>query len=161
MGSTHAADEHFSWEIPTTTTPGDNYKIRIHIPSYADYSDNDFTITPIDYSNLDWLIVGTGDFNGDNKTDILWRNKNNGQNALWLMDGTIRSSTQFLTDVADPDWKIKGTGDFNNDGHTDILWRNTGNGQIALWLMDGTTRTSTQFLLTPNAPTRKPAPAKK
>ena len=40
----------------------------------------------------DWHIVETGDFNGDNKTDILWRN-DNGQLAEWLMNnGLITSS---------------------------------------------------------------------
>ena len=32
------------------------------------------------------------DFNGDGKTDILWRNKSTGQNVVWLMNGTTYSS---------------------------------------------------------------------
>ena len=46
------------------------------------------------------LMVGGGttvssnrcDFNGDGKTDILWRNKSTGQNVVWLMNGTTYSS---------------------------------------------------------------------
>jgi len=30
---------------------------------------------------------GSGDFDGDGKSDILWQN-NSGQAAVWLMDGT-------------------------------------------------------------------------
>ena len=35
-----------------------------------------------------WTIVGTGDFNSDGKTDILWRNTATGENAYWYMNGT-------------------------------------------------------------------------
>ena len=38
-------------------------------------------------ANGDWHIVGTGDFNGDGKSDILWQNSD-GTPAVWMMDGT-------------------------------------------------------------------------
>jgi hypothetical protein len=33
-----------------------------------------------------WLIVGTGDFNGDGNTDIRWRDIS-GNVAIWFMNG--------------------------------------------------------------------------
>jgi hypothetical protein len=35
----------------------------------------------------DWTVAGNGDFNGDMKDDVLWRN-DNGQIAMWLLSGT-------------------------------------------------------------------------
>ena len=34
-----------------------------------------------------WHVEGTGDFNGDGKSDILWQH-DSGQAAIWTMDGT-------------------------------------------------------------------------
>ena len=40
-----------------------------------------------------WAITGTGDFDGDGRTDILWR-ENSGGVAMWLMDGpTVKSGS--------------------------------------------------------------------
>jgi len=52
--------------------------------------------------------VGTDDFNGDGKTDILWRNKSTGQNVVWLMNGTTYGSYTWLPDVPDTNWEIVG-----------------------------------------------------
>jgi Ca2+-binding RTX toxin-like protein len=78
------------------------------------------------------------DFNGDRKSDILWRN-DFGSVALWQMNGaTVTSGNLASVSNIDPSWKVTGTGDFNGDGKADILWRNT-NGSIAVWAMDGST----------------------
>jgi hypothetical protein len=92
------------------------------------------------------VLSGIVDFNGDGKTDIPWRHKTSGQNAVWLMNGTTWSSTASLPGVADTNWGIGGAGDFNNDGKTDILWRHKTSGQDAVWLMNGTTWSSTVSL---------------
>ncbi len=39
-----------------------------------------------------WTIAGTGDFDGDGKSDILWRNSRPGEVAIWLMNGTSIAS---------------------------------------------------------------------
>ena len=82
----------------------------------------------------DWTIVGTGDFDGDGKSDILWRNSN-GEVAIWLMNGVAAKAGAVVSTVTN-DWTIVGTGDFDGDGKSDILWRNS-NGEVAIWLMNG------------------------
>ncbi|MCU0288181.1 MAG: FG-GAP repeat protein [Acidobacteria bacterium] len=42
---------------------------------------------PEQKDNPSWHISGTGDFNGDGKGDILWRNLLEGRNKLWFLDG--------------------------------------------------------------------------
>ena len=84
-------------------------------------------------------IKGTGDFNGDGKSDILWQNSD-GTPAIWLMDGINFVSTSAAGSFnPGPSWQVKGTGDFNGDGKSDILWQNN-DGTPAIWLMDGTSR---------------------
>ena len=86
----------------------------------------------------DWKVVGTGDFNGDLHSDILWQNTN-GQASIWEMNGTnqIPGGSQLVGPNPGPDWKVVGTGDFNGDGHSDILWQNA-DGQASIWEMNGT-----------------------
>jgi hypothetical protein len=83
----------------------------------------------------EYKTVKSGDFNGDGKVDILWR-QSSGDVAIWLMNGTSVASTGVLGLVG-LDWTISGVGDFNGDGKADILWRHT-SGLLAVWLMNGT-----------------------
>ncbi|HAF14676.1 MAG TPA: VCBS repeat-containing protein, partial [Blastocatellia bacterium] len=50
-------------------------------------------------------IVGSGDFNGDRKADILWQDTS-GARAIWLMNGTVRSSSVSLGTVP-TSWSIR------------------------------------------------------
>ncbi len=84
-----------------------------------------------------WKIESTADFNRDGQVDILWRNYQTGQNAIWEMNCTNLSRGVFITQVHDTNWKIESTADFNRDGQVDILWRNYQTGQNAIWEMNG------------------------
>ncbi len=83
------------------------------------------------------VFAAVEDFNGDCRSDILWRNSTSQQVYEWLMNGTtIASSGSPSTPTSD--WVIQGTGDFDGDGKSDILWRNTTTGEVYIWLMNGT-----------------------
>ena len=92
-------------------------------------------------SGGNWQIQGTGDFNGDGKTDILWRQTTTGDIGLWTMDGNAVQSAALVGSSLDPRWSAVATGDFTGDGKTDILWRNSETTEVGLWEMNGTTVT--------------------
>ena len=44
----------------------------------------DMPLEVTDLSNLQWKVAGMGDFNGDSKDDLVWRNTSTGANSVWL-----------------------------------------------------------------------------
>ena len=82
-------------------------------------------------TDLNWQVAGTGDFNGDGKDDVLWRNASTGYNAIW--NGGDNSNGLPMGEVTDLNWKVAGTGDYNGDGKDDVLWRNASSGADAIW----------------------------
>jgi probable HAF family extracellular repeat protein len=105
-------------------------------------SATDFGVVP-----MSWTIVGTGDFNADGKSDILWHNSN-GDASIWLMtaSGTqvqVLSATDL--GLVPTSWNVAVTGDFNGDGMSDILWSNS-NGDTSVWFMNGTVVSSASDL---------------
>ena len=93
-----------------------------------------------------WMLAGTGDFNRNGNSDILWYNTNSGQVLIWLLQCTGTGPNTSCTQIgqgspgsAPNPWTIVETGDFNSDGKSDILWLNTATGVLEVWLIDGTT----------------------
>ena len=79
------------------------------------------------------------DFNGDGKSDILWRD-NEGNVSMWQMNSFSIANNISIGNLW-IGWTIVGSGDFNGDGKMDILWRDA-TGSTVVWLMDGATISS-------------------
>ena len=90
---------------------------------------------------ITWSIVGTGDFNGDGKSDIVWRDNNGNTVDLAHERSNVFERPQALGNMPTT-WSIVQTGDFNGDGMSDLLWRDT-TGNTAMWFMNGVTVAST------------------
>jgi hypothetical protein len=53
-------------------------------------------------------ILHRGDFDGDTKLDILWRNPSSGQNTIWFVNGTRLSGSTDAPRVIGSDWVLVG-----------------------------------------------------
>lgn len=90
-----------------------------------------------------YTLSGFGDFNGDGKGDMAFRNVGRELFAWVYADGKF--TTRPLGN-AGPGWLVGGIGDFDGDGKSDIVWRNPATSWIAVWLLDnGNFRSSTIY----------------
>ncbi|MBF0345476.1 MAG: VCBS repeat-containing protein [Nitrospirae bacterium] len=89
--------------------------------------------------------VMKGDFNGDGKADILWRDNSTGMVYITLMNG-IKVLSQGVPATVNLNWQVLGKGDFDGDGKDDILWQNTSTGDVIVWLMNATSIASNKLV---------------
>lgn len=111
-------------------------------------------ILPDIVADLDWEIVGSGDFNSDGESDLVWQHRTLGFIGIWFMNGRAMTSTALTepNQASDLGWRIVGVADFNLDGHPDLLWQHETDATVAIWHMDGVNLTSAT-LTTPSVPT--------
>ena len=84
----------------------------------------------------DWRLAGSGDFNGDGTSDLVWQSQGTGKVSVCLT-GTS-SQPVYLDPSGQPGWHIAAIGDFDRDGHPDLVWVNDTTGQATVWYMGGT-----------------------
>ena len=81
-----------------------------------------------------YQIAGTGDFNQDGTSDVVWYNPSNNDVDVWLVqNGHWAGSVGLGAHPAGS--QLMGIGDFDHNGVADIMWRDTSNGHIETWLM--------------------------
>ena len=101
--------------------PANGFTAIIFLDQSGIASSFDATTMMVDTAN-NWTLQKTGDFNGDNKTDLLTYNTVSGATAFYQMDGfNVTTVTGILTLDPATGWLIEETGDFNGNGNTDIL----------------------------------------
>jgi len=92
-------------------------------------------------ASASWTVVGTGDFDGDGRADILWRNSATGENYIYPMQGlAIKEGEGYIRTVADQNWQVVSVGNFDGNiapATADILWRNLSTGENYLFPMSG------------------------
>jgi hypothetical protein len=96
--------------------------------------------------NTNWRVAGTGDFNADGKTDILWHNVVTGQMQAWFMNGHVRlnfgnlvglggGALPTMTQAAG--WRVAAVNDFDGNSGSDVVWHNGTSGVTRVWFMTG------------------------
>lgn len=76
----------------------------------------------------DWHVIGTGDFNGDGRSDLLWQS-DGGVISNWLgtaNGGFVINDANALDPFAPGE--VVGIGDFNGDGRDDLVFRDAQGG---------------------------------
>jgi len=98
-----------------------------------------------------WNIAATGDFNGDGRTDLLWRH-DSGLISDWLGDPNGLVDNGHNSEINPGiSWHVVGAGDFNGDGRDDLLWRHD-SGLTSEWLGEANgsfSDNSANFLVNP------------
>jgi Fibronectin type III domain/FG-GAP-like repeat len=103
-------------------------------------------VGPGTVADANWQMVGSGDFNGDGETDIVWQHTD-GWISVWLLRGTtLLDGRLFQPDRVDPVWRITAVADLDNDGKSDLIWRHRTNGYVSVWFMNGTSMREGQLL---------------
>ncbi len=84
----------------------------------------------------DWKIVGFSNADNQRGNDLLWRNSNSNNLAIWTLSRNgLEAGTRILNEIIPQEWQVIAYKDFNRDGISDFLWQNKSTAQVALWKM--------------------------
>lgn len=100
-------------------------------------------------------LVAKGDFNGDNRLDLVWLTPTR-ELWMWFGNGTsLPASYQRLSNTTLPfGWDIEGTGDVDGDGRDDLLLVSPTQNRFTYWRMNGATVVASMPAATINAGNR-------
>ena len=91
----------------------------------------------INTTSSGWTVISTGDFNNDNKADLLLYNAGRGEVRLFLLDVPPPMNDKVIVDLdSTPGLVPQGAGDFNGDGRDEILVYGPTSGFIGMIFLD-------------------------
>src|SRR5207249_1705599 len=99
-------------------------------------------LTHVAFVDFSWQIAGIRDIDGDGRSDLVWRQTQTGDVAVWLTEkfgAPPVKPGQIVAAGVPLQWEIVGVGDLDGDRKADLVWRHTQAGDVAVWLMDGVT----------------------
>jgi len=154
-----AGDTH-SYAVITAAANGvatiDSTGLATYAPKPGFTGNDSFVVTVTDAAGATGMVTinatviaagsVTNDFNGDGKSDILFRDTApTGRTLMKLMNGRALISQAFVSSLP-ASWPLVGTGDFNGDGKSDTLYRQASTGRLLMKLMNGHTLISHRFV---------------
>ena len=85
-------------------------------------------------------LVGTGDYDGNGTSDLLWEDPRSGQLILWLLNGGRVVQTGALDGSlpVSEEWHVGGSADFDGDGADDVMLFSRIRGEVETWALGGT-----------------------
>ena len=89
------------------------------------------------YLPIGHTALGTGDFNGDGRTDMV--SASSVDVRISFGQPTWGFGMAEAVSARPPGvWTLAGITDVNGDGRSDLVWHHRGSGELYYWLMDGT-----------------------
>jgi len=117
----------FAWQNRTTD------EIAVWLLDPTDRSQQRVMDARVIGTPVGWDLAAGGDLNTDGSDDLLFRNRTDGSNAVWQMNG-FSFTGSYLPPVGDLSWHLKGVSDLDGNGSPEIVWRND-NGSNVAWVM--------------------------
>jgi len=85
-----------------------------------------------------WYIASAGDFNGDGRTDLVFRDTSNVYTEVQLLEGAMGAGGGLIANSPfDASWKIVGAGDFLDNGRDALVWQRPSDGLVEIQLVNG------------------------
>ena len=67
------------------------------------------TVSPVaTVGDTGFRVVGSGDYDGDGRADVLWHHATTGAVWVWLMDGAAIRSATWISTVGDVGYQVQG-----------------------------------------------------
>ena len=84
-------------------------------------------------------LVATGDFNADDKTDLVWMSSSRQMYLWWSNGGDMQHLNMTYASIGRPlssGWQVLGGQDMDGDGKSDLLFSNGSTRQFTYWRMN-------------------------